>query len=172
LLLVGYPGYGGGEGSPSESALVAAARQNYSYLQQQGLAAQDIVILGQSLGTAVAVQLAAESPSAAVVLLAPMLSVQEIAQSQYPMFPISLLLKDPFRSDRYIGNISAPLLVVHGTSDGVIPIESGRQLFALANGTKVFESVNGAGHNNLYEFDVIDIVADFLRSPLEYSVSD
>ncbi len=164
VFMVGYPGYGGSEGSPSEDTFIDAAKLSLRYLLDTGIEASDIVIYGSSLGTAVAVQLAAEHVARALVLEAPMSSVREIAQSQYPFLPVELLLKDPFLTVDYIARVQLPLLVVHGTADTVIPISSGRKLFEMANEPKIFHAVQDAGHNNLYDFHLVDILHTFLES--------
>ncbi len=94
-----------------------------------------------------------------------MSSIREIAQSQYPFLPVKLLLKDPFLTVDFIGRVHFPLLIVHGTADAVIPISSGQKLFELANEPKVFHAVKDAGHNNLYDFHLADILHTFLESP-------
>lgn len=96
-------------------------------------------------------------------LSAPMASIEEIAAAQYPIFPISLLLKDKFRSLDHIANVRMPLLVVHGTKDEAIPIASGKALFELANNPKQFEAIPGGGHNNLFSFGILDVMDEFLE---------
>ncbi|NOX50332.1 MAG: alpha/beta hydrolase [Gammaproteobacteria bacterium] len=165
VFVVGYPGYGGSEGNPSEDSFIDAAKMSFSYLLDAGIEASEIVIYGASLGSAVAVQLAAKHVARALVLEAPMSSIREIAQSQYPFLPVKLLLKDPFLTVDFIGRVHFPLLIVHGTADAVIPISSGQKLFELANEPKVFHAVKDAGHNNLYDFHLVDILHTFLESP-------
>lgn len=162
VFMLGYPGYGGSEGAPSESAFIQAAELSYQHLRASGIARGDIVIYGESLGTAVAVQLAAKQQARALILEAPMSSIREIAQSQYPYLPVELLLKDPFLSIDFIGDVKMPILFIHGTDDGAIPISSGRKLFEAANHPKIFHAVEGAGHNNLYDFPVFDVVHSFI----------
>src|SRR5262249_59622837 len=97
-----------------------------------------LVLWGESLGTGVAVALAAEKKVARVVLEAPFLSGVSIAASAYPFVPVRLLMKDQFRSDLRIRDVAAPVLIVHGDRDNVIPIESGEQLFGLIPAPKRF----------------------------------
>ncbi len=163
VFAVGYPGYGGSEGRPSEDGLVEAGKLAYQYLENDGVAHQQLVFFGVSLGTAVAVQLAAKNPSAAVVLLAPMSSVLEVASSQYPFLPVTYLLKDRFESTEFVGSISAPLLLIHGTQDALIPIDNSERLFARAVEPKVFRRLNDAGHNNLFSFGAMDIAREFIN---------
>ena len=162
IFLLGYPGYGGSEGSPSESAFIEAAELAYNHLRALNISDSDIIIYGESLGSAVAVQLAAKTQASALVLEAPMSSIQEIAQLQYPYLPIAMLLKDPFLSIDFISDVKMPILFVHGTEDEAIPMDSGRRLFEAANHPKLFHAVDGAGHNNLYDFNTIDVVHSFI----------
>lgn len=166
IFMLGYPGYGGSEGSPSETAFNEAAELSYNYLDESGLEPSDLVLYGESLGTSVAVQLAARESAAALILEAPMSSILEIAQSQYPYVPLSLLLKDPFMSIDSIRLVNMPILFIHGTNDGAIPIQNGQALFKEALQPKTFHTVEGAGHNNLYEFPVVDVIDTFIEQQL------
>ena len=164
VLMVGYPGYGGSEGAPTERGFVEAAQVGYKYLQGLPLAPESIVLFGESLGSAVAVQLATSVSARALILAAPMHSVREIAQQQYPFFPIRFLLKDPFLTFQHIGAIQMPLLVVHGAADQVIPVDSGRRLFDLAQQPKTFHLIDGAGHNNLFDFALVELIDNYLAA--------
>ena len=164
VFMLGYPGYGGSEGSPSEVAFVDASRVAYQHLVGSGVAAGDIVLYGESIGSGVAVQLAADVHAMALVLEAPMASAVDVAGRHYAFLPVALLLKDQFMSTEYIGDIDMPLLVMHGERDHIIPIESGRLLFEHANEPKTFVPLAGGGHNDLYRFPTVEIVSEFLES--------
>jgi len=159
LLIPDYRGYGKSEGKPSESGLYADADAAYAWLISQGHSAKRIVIHGESLGTAVAIDLAAREPSAGVVLEAPFNSASQVAAKVLPFF--GPLVMRQFDSKRKIGKIRAPLLFIHGDRDEVIPYELGRDLYAAAPEPKVFWTVSGAGHNDLAE-----IAADQYREKL------
>lgn len=163
VFMLGYPGYGGSGGSPSEAAFVEAAELAYDHLIKNQISASDIVIYGESLGTGVATQLAADCDSRALILLAPLESAMHVARSQYPYVPVGWLLKDPFRTDLHIAKVDKPVLLIHGTSDSIIPIGNSHALFKLANEPKLLEAIEGAGHNNLYDFPVVDVIARFLN---------
>lgn len=163
VFMLGYPGYGGSDGSPSETAFMEAADLSYAHLRQLGIPANDIVIFGESLGTSVATQLAARQESLALVLVAPMESVLHVAQSQYPYIPVKWLLKDPFRTDLHIGKVDEPLLIVHGSNDDVIPIDNSRTLFKLANEPKSLEIIERGGHNDLFDFSIVNVIDRFLN---------
>jgi len=162
VFMLGYRGYGGSEGSPSEEAFVRDATLSYDHLISTGLARDDIVIYGESIGTSVAVQVAAKHKARALILEAPMNSVTAVAEERYPIFMVRPFLWDRFESDRFIKNISMPLLVLHGDQDRVIPIELGRRLFDLAPEPKKFVSVPGGHHTDLYDYPIVDEMVRFL----------
>ena len=148
-----YRGFGGLDGVPSEPAVYADARAGYEHVRQKlGVPPERIAIYGWSLGAAVAVELAAQVPEAAVILEGAPASLVEIGQSQYPFFPIRLLMRNPFHAVDRVGRIKAPMLFLHSPDDRVIPIGEGRRLFDAARTTKKFVEVRG-GHVNAAEVD-------------------
>jgi uncharacterized protein len=151
---VSYRGYGGSSGSPSEAGFLQDARAAYYWLLAKGMPHQQIVVIGESLGTGVAVKLAATVPVGAVVLEAPYTSAADVAAGAYPWLPVRWLMKDQFRSIDEIGYVNAPLLILHGTDDAVIPFAQGQALFAAANEPKTFITLEGAGHDALFEPDL------------------
>jgi len=164
LFMLGYPGYGGSDGAPSEESFIAAAHLAHRYLQTElTIDPTDIVIFGESLGSAVAIQLAAKKPAKALVLSAPMSSIREIAENQYPFFPLRWLLKDPFLSIDHIVSVNMPLLVFHGSADTAIPITSGRKLFSRANHPKTFHTIEGGEHNNLFDYPLVEMLQVYLK---------
>ncbi len=146
-----YRGYGGSTGSPSETGLLIDAKTAYDHLRGLGLAAERIVLVGESLGTGVAVQTAAQNPVGAVVLEAPFSAAVDIARQAYPWAPVGLLMKDQFRSRDHIAHIRAPLLILHGDADGVIPQGFGKRLFDAAKDPKTFLSLGPVGHEALFD---------------------
>jgi uncharacterized protein len=150
-LFVSYRGFGGSSGEISEAGLITDAVTAYDWLIGQGVAPREIALLGESLGTGVAVQLAAQRPVGAVALEAPYTSTADIAAAIYWWLPVRLLMKDQFRSMDHIGAINAPLLVIHGAADTLIPVEYGKALFALANEPKELVIVPRAGHEVAFD---------------------
>ena len=148
LIALSYRGYGGSSGRPSEAGLIEDARATYAYAAKRYPTAH-LVLWGESLGTGVAVALAAEKQVARLVLEAPFYSAVSIAASAYPFVPVRLLMQDRFRSDLRIRNVTAPVLIVHGDHDAVIPIEAGERLSALVAAPKRFVRIEGAGHEDL-----------------------
>jgi fermentation-respiration switch protein FrsA (DUF1100 family) len=160
LLILDYRGYGKNEGTPSESGLYSDADAAYQWLIGQGYAAKQIVIHGESLGTAVAVDLASRQPCAGVVLEAPFSSAAQVAASVLPL--IGPLVMRDFDSKAKVGRIRAPMLFMQGDRDEVIPYKLGRALYDAAPEPKSFWTIDGAGHNNLLE-----VAGDRYREHLE-----
>jgi fermentation-respiration switch protein FrsA (DUF1100 family) len=111
-------------------------------------AAERIVLWGESLGSAVAIALAADKPVGRLVLEAPFTSAADVGAQHYRFVPVRLFMKDQFRSDLRVGNVTAPVLV-HGENDFVVPMTLGKRLYDLIRAPKRFVSVPGAGHNDL-----------------------
>jgi uncharacterized protein len=146
LLAIEYRGYASSTGSPSEGGLKLDGEAAYAAAIASGVAPQRIVALGESLGSGVAVALAARHKVGALVLDSPYSSIADVAAATYWFVPVRALLHDPFRNELLIGSVKAPVLIVHGTKDGVVPIRFGEKLFALANQPKEFWRVEGAAH--------------------------
>ncbi len=163
VLLVEYRGYGGNPGSPSETGLYDDGRAAIQFLRGSGIEPQRMVIYGESLGTGVAVQIAAELPIAAVILEAPFSSAVDVAAHHYPFLPVRWLMKDRFDNLDKLTRIKAPLMVLHGGRDQVIPTGMGRAVFGAAEEPKVLKVLPQAGHNDLYDFDALQPVLNFLR---------
>ncbi|NQV82314.1 MAG: alpha/beta hydrolase [Rhodospirillales bacterium] len=173
VVLAAYRGYGGNPGKPSESGLYADARAQLEFLSRQGVAAAQWVLYGESLGSGVAVQMAYEQalkdapePVGVVVLEAPFFSLSDTAQSHYPFVPARLLLRDRFDSGAKIKHVMAPVMIVHGSQDGVISQDQGKRLFQAALEPKQAHWIPGAGHINLYEYGVAAMVVDFVQKSL------
>jgi hypothetical protein len=147
LLVLDYRGYGRSEGRPTEKGLYADAEAAYQHLLAAGYRPEQIVLHGESLGSAVAVELAARRPCGGVVLEAPFTSAREVAGRVLPV--LGPLLIWSYNSKEKIGRIRAPLLVMHGERDEVVPFDLGRALFQAAREPKAFWAVPGAGHNDL-----------------------
>jgi hypothetical protein len=162
LLAVSYRGYGGSTGSPTEKGLMRDGEAAYREARARGYHGRRIVLMGASLGTGVAAALAGTHEAAALVLEAPYLSALDVASAHYPFFPVRWLMLDQFRSDLAIRRAHAPVLMVHGEEDEVIPISSAKRLFALANEPKTFMSAPGGGHIVLDRADVLPRVCDWI----------
>ena len=155
-----YRGFGGSSGTVSEAGLITDARTAYDWLTLQ-TRPNRIGLVGESLGTGVAVQLAALVPVGAVALDAPYASALSVAQGRFPFLPVALLMKDQFLSVDHVSAIHAPLLIQHGSADDVVPYASGRALFAAALPPKTFIPLSGRGHEIIFAPDVWKREVDF-----------
>ena len=162
VLFVSYRGYGRSTGSISETGFVTDALAAYDWLAAKGLKPADIAIVGESLGTGVAIQLAAQRQVAAVALEAPYTATLDIASKIYWWLPVRLLMKDTYLSRDFIARVTAPLLIQHGDADAIIPVDHGRALFALANEPKELVVLPGQGHDAIHEESVWAREADFI----------
>ena len=149
-LLLDYRGFGGNPGGPSETGLMRDARAARAWLDQQpDVDRGRIAYLGESLGTGVAVQLAASHPPAALILRSPYTSLVEVGRHHYPILPVGLLLRDRFSSIEVIARVRAPVLVIAGEHDRIIPRANSERLFAAANEPKQLVIIPGADHNDM-----------------------
>jgi uncharacterized protein len=162
-LFLEYRGYGGNPGTPTQDGLFADARAALDFLANQGIRAERTVLYGESLGSGVAVQMASERPVAAVVLEAPYDSVAAVARRHYAFVPVNLMLKDRFDSIARISAVQAPILLMHGERDTIVPVEAGRRLFAAANEPKEIWTAPDGGHNDLALYGALDVAVDFVR---------
>ncbi|MEP2100890.1 MAG: alpha/beta hydrolase [Parasphingorhabdus sp.] len=150
VLAVGYPGYGGNPGKPSEVAFYTAAQANFDWLIAEGYNPDRIVIAAQSLGTGVATWLASKNEASGLILEAAYTGMDDMAQRQFPILPARMLIKDRYRSLDRIDQINMPLSWIHGTNDELIPFAMGQRLFDTAEEPKMAHPVKNGGHNDLW----------------------
>ncbi len=149
VLLVDYRGYGGNQGRPSESGLAADARAAVAYLKTRSdVDTGRLVYFGESLGAAVALRLAEHQEPAALVLRSPFTSLPDIGSTHYPFLPTSLMLWDRYPNLETIRGIEAPILVIAGAADSIVPVEQSRKIFEASLGTKRLVVIDGADHND------------------------
>jgi hypothetical protein len=161
LVALSYRGYAGSSGQPSEQGLLMDAAATYAFAAAMYDPAQ-IVLWGFSLGSGAAVAVAAEHRVGGLILEAPYSSIADLAATSFPFLPVRYLLKDPFRSDLRIKQVTAPLLIMHGSQDITIPIGFGERLFALAHEPKQFVRLDGGGHADLGGFGAIETARQFI----------
>ncbi|MBO6890602.1 MAG: alpha/beta fold hydrolase [Roseibium sp.] len=158
LYAPGYRGYAGSEGSPSEAALVADALEHFDRLADSGA---EIIVHGESLGSGVATAVAAQRADAGLLVLeAPYTALVDMASAQYPWLPVDFLMKDKMLTRERLPSVTAPVLILHGTEDWVIPVEHGRRLFEIANDPKELVIVEGIGHSDLWKNGLWTAVQD------------
>ncbi len=163
VLLVEYRGYSGNPGDPDEQGLYADGRASLAFVESEGLPLDRVVLLGESLGSGVAVQMATEFDVGAVLLEAPFSSAVDVAAGAYWFLPVRWLMKDRFDSISKIGRVRAPLFMVHGERDRIVPVRLGRRLFAAANDPKEAVYLPDAGHNDLPAHGGTRLAIEFLE---------
>jgi fermentation-respiration switch protein FrsA (DUF1100 family) len=163
VVVPAYRGYSGSSGTPDEQGLLRDAEAAYAFARARYEAGR-IVAWGFSLGSGVAVAVAAEHEVGKLILEAPYSSIADVAASAFPLLPARLLIRDPFRSDLRIARVKVPLLAMHGERDPVIPIVFGERLFALANEPKQFVRFPNGGHNDLDNFGASTLARRFIGS--------
>ena len=157
-----YRGYGGNKGSISEEGLYRDGRGALMWLREQGYKPAQFVLYGESIGAAVAIEMATQARPSALILESPFNSAVAMGEKRYFYVPVSLLLKDRFDNLSKIGRVHAPLLVVHGDEDATTPIAFARELFNAANHPKEFIDINGGGHSDLYEHHAGHLILEWL----------
>jgi len=161
LVALSYRGYAGSSGRPSEQGLLLDAAAAYVFTSAR-YGADRIVLWGFSLGSGVAVALAAEQPVGKVILEAPYTSIADVAGLLLRIVPVRWLIRDQFRSDQRIAGITAPLLIMHGARDSTIPISFGERLFAFAHEPKQFVRFPDGGHDDLDDYGAIETARHFI----------
>jgi uncharacterized protein len=162
VLLFDYRGYGGNPGQPSEAGLaldVRAARS--ALLAESRLPADRLIYFGESLGAAVAVELAVQEPPAGLVLRSPFTDLAALGRIHYPFLPVGLLLRDRYPLTTHLAEVTCPVTVVYGTADRIVPPEQSRAVARVLPGTRRIE-VPGAGHNDLRLLDGPEVVGAIL----------
>lgn len=165
VLGLDYRGYGKSEGNPSEEGFYQDARATMDYATKTlSLPDNKIIIYGESIGTAVTVQMAMEHKTAALILQSPFTSMTATASNKYSWLPVSLLLKDRYDSLSKIANIKTPLLLFHGEIDTLIPISFGKELFARANEPKQAIYYPEVNHNDFDLQKLTNAILEFSKT--------
>jgi len=162
FMIAEYRGYSGMPGSPTENGLYADGRAFLYKMVDKNIPLESIILMGHSLGTGVATQLATEFHVAGVALFAPFLSMAHIAQNFYPIFPTHLLVFDRYANVDKVSRLSMPLIIIHGDRDEIVPLEQGRRLYDLAKEPKKMHLMPTYGHNDLL-LDALPAVFEWLE---------
>lgn len=152
VLLPEYRGYAGNPGKPSEAGLYADGRAAIAALEEQGTTPAQLVIIGNSVGSGVATQMAVEFHPAALILVSPFASLPEVVSEKLPWLPASLLVRDRFANVEKLADFTGPVLLLHGTADRLIPSRHSEAL-AQADPHARLILVSGAGHELAYRTD-------------------
>jgi pimeloyl-ACP methyl ester carboxylesterase len=164
LYLMHYRNYGSSEGKPSEKAIMEDA---FALFDEVAKKHKNIVVVGRSLGTGVAVRLASQRPASRVVLITPYDSIERIAMQALPYIPVKWLLKDKYESFRYAKDISVPTLIFMASKDEVIPAKNTERLYhSFRKGVATLTVIPQTGHNTIsYTQDYQKAFVAFLNAP-------
>lgn len=165
VLVFDYRGYGRSEGAPDEAGVLADARAARRWLAQRtGVQQQDVILLGRSLGGAIAVILGAEDGARAVILDSTFTSVPDMASIAFPLFPVKPFIRTQLSALERIRDYHGPVLISHGDTDRIVPIEMGRRLFEAANPPKEFLLLDRCDHNDSRPDSYYERLVRFLES--------
>jgi len=163
FLIIAWRGFSGNKGKPSETGLYSDAESAVQWLKSKNLTEKDIILYGESLGTGVAVEIAQNKNYSGIILESPYTSMLNMGKKYYPFFPVSFLLKDKFESYKKINNISAPILIIHGKIDKIVPYNMGKKMYELANEPKFFLSQEYGDHMVDYDEQLLSTLKKFIQ---------
>ena len=164
FLIIAWRGFSGNMGKPNEKGLYEDARSAVRWLNNKGIKDKDIIIYGESLGTAVAVEIAQNKNYAGIILESPFTSMINMGKKYYPFFPVTYLLKDKFESYKKINNISVPVFIIHGKVDKIVPYAMGKKIYELAEQPKFFYSQEYGDHMVEYDEKLLLALKQFIES--------
>ena len=164
FLIIAWRGFSGNKGKPNEIGLYEDARSAINWLNMKGMQDKNIILYGESLGTAVVVEIAQNKKYAGIILESPFTSMVNIGKKHYPFFPVSFLLKDKYESYKKINKISVPVLIMHGKVDKIVPYDMGKKMFELANDPKFFYSQEYGDHMVEYDEKLLLALKQFIES--------
>jgi len=161
VVMMEYPGYGDLDGDTTEETIYASADTVFDYLNEQGVPNDEIVVIGYSLGSGVATEMAYRGVGSELVLIAPYTSVPDVAQRFMPFLSADFLIPEHFDTYEKAASIVVPTLIIHGTADMTIPYDMGFEL------SQVFENAelvtqDGKGHYDYFDSETIEVVAEFV----------
>ena len=162
FLIIAWRGFSGNKGKPTEKGLYEDARSAVAWLKSKNIKERNIIIYGESLGTAVAVEIAQNRNFAGIILESPFTSMTDAGKNKYPFLPIKLLLKDKYESDKKIKNINIPILIMHGKVDKIVPFNMGRKMYELANKPKYFYFSDYDNHMMEYNKKLLNSLNSFI----------
>ena len=162
-LIIAYRGFSGNKGYPTEEGLYEDAKFSKNWLNQNGIKDKDIILYGESLGTAVAVDLASKFKFSGIILESPFTSMTKLAQKYYPIFPIKIILKDKYDTLSKIKKINSPILVLHGQMDTIVPFSMGVEIFENANNPKSKYFIKNDDHMMEFDQNLVFAIDKFIK---------
>ena len=164
FLLLSWRGFSGNNGEPNEKGLYEDANSAVRWLENKGVAKNNIIIYGESLGTGVAIEIAQNENFSGIILESPFTSMIDAGKDKYPFLPVKFLLKDKYQSDKKIKNLKSPVLVMHGKVDKIVPFQQGKKIFDLANEPKYFYFSEYDDHMMEYNQKLLNALENFIYS--------
>ena len=164
FLIIAWRGFNGNKGKPSERGLYLDGKSTIDWLIKKGVNEENIILYGESLGTGVATHLAQNKNYAGVILETPFTSMVDAAKNFYPYVPINLLLKDKFENFKKVKNINAPILVMHGEVDKIVPFSMGKKIYEIANNPKYSYFTKYDDHMMEYDENLVLALKSFFNS--------
>ena len=163
-LIIAYRGFSGNKGSPTEQGLYKDARAAKYWLNLNNISDQNIIVYGESLGSAVAIDLAKDHKFAGIILESPFTSMLKLSRKYYAWLPTGLLLKDKYETEKKIKNVFSPILILHGRKDKIVPFEMGEILFNLANNPKYNYFIDNDDHMMDFNNDLLNSINQFISN--------
>jgi len=162
FLIISYRGFSNNEGKPSELGLYEDAKSALDWLKSKGVKEKNLVLYGESLGTAVAIETGQNKDLAGIILESPFTSMIKLAKKYYPFLPVKFLLKDKYETIKKLPNINSPLLVLHGKLDTIVPFAMGEELFEQANEPKFKYFIENDDHMMRYDQNLLGEIKKFI----------
>ena len=163
-LIFAYRGFSGNQGKPTEAGLYRDALSAIDWLKQNKVNNKEIVLYGESLGTAVAIETATKDTFAGIILESPFTSMEILAQKYYPYLPAKIILKDKYKSIDKINGLNIPMHVMHGKKDNIVPFKMGEEIFNKYNGSKSNYFNDYDDHMMEFNNDLIQSIDKFIKS--------
>jgi uncharacterized protein len=164
FIIISWRGFSGNMGNPSEKGLYEDANAAIRWLKSNGIEEKNIIIYGESLGTAIAIEVAQNKNFAGIILESPFTSMSNLGKKKYPFLPVNLLLKDKYQSDIKIKNIKSPILIMHGKVDNVVPFTMGKKIYELANIPKYSYFTEYDNHMMEYDEKLLNVLKKYIYS--------
>ncbi len=162
-LIIAYRGFSGNKGKPNEIGLYKDSESAKKWLNENGISDDDIILYGESLGTAVAIDLASKYKFAGIILESPFTSMVKLSKIYYPFLPVKILLKDKYESINKINNINFPKMVMHGDKDNIVPFSMGKEMFEKFSEPKISYFRKDDDHMMEFDEELLKNIQNFLK---------
>ena len=163
-LIFAYRGFNGNNGKPTEEGIYKDSKAVINWLNSKGIKKKDIILYGESLGGAVAIEIAQKESFAGIILESTFTSMIDMGQKYYPIFPVSFLLKDKYETKNKIKNLNSPTLVMHGKKDKVVPFYMGEKIYDLLNTPKYKYFTNNDDHMMEFNDQLVINIKKFIET--------